>query len=132
MVFHLHKQGPFLLVTPHNQFIITLDELLTLFHALLFRSSGSAKQTKPTNSKTYQANKGHYIYIFNLQSLIQLFCCPQIKVSPDPLFTDDSNRPTSRFWFQKHLKTALRLFGFPTGHSFWLRHSYHSSPKRSF
>ncbi|XP_057175830.1 uncharacterized protein LOC130545391 [Triplophysa rosa] len=40
----------------------------------------------------------------------------------DPLFVDESNRPATRFWFQKHLKAVLLLSGIPadhfSGHSF--------------
>lgn len=76
-----------------------------------------------------QASKGHFIYVFNLQSPIHQFQAlsallqfrrPQIKHPFDPLFTDDTNPPAS--WFQKHLKAILRLSGFPTNnfssHSF--------------
>lgn len=73
-------------------------------------------------SKSDQAKRGHYIYIFNLQSPIcpnqTLLAFSQIRKSQassfaDPLFTDDSNRPVTRFWFQKHLKCVLIKSGFP-------------------
>ncbi|RXN02472.1 proline and serine-rich 1-like protein [Labeo rohita] len=82
-------------------------------------------------SKTDQAKKGHFIYIFNLQSPIQPFQTllaflqlrkSQSKLPSDPLFTDDFNRPATRFWFQKHLKSVLLLSGTPadnfSSHSF--------------
>ncbi|XP_016320015.1 uncharacterized protein LOC107671620 [Sinocyclocheilus anshuiensis] len=81
--------------------------------------------------QTDQTKKGHFIYIFNLQSPIlpyqALLAFLQLRKSQskslaDPLFTDDSNRPVSRFWFQKHLKSVLLLSGFPaddfSSHSF--------------
>ncbi len=47
---------------------------------------------------------------------------PQSKLPSDPLFTDDSNHPVTRFWFQKHLKAVLHLSDTPAGnfssHSF--------------
>ncbi|MGL4932230.1 MAG: tyrosine-type recombinase/integrase [Aeromonas sp.] len=46
----------------------------------------------------------------------------QSKLPSDPLFTDDFNRPVTRFGFQKHLKSVLLLSGTPadnfSGHSF--------------
>ncbi|KAL0150992.1 hypothetical protein M9458_053719 [Cirrhinus mrigala] len=82
-------------------------------------------------SKTDQTKKGHFIYIFNLQSPIQPFQTllaflqlrkSQSKLPSDPLFTDDFNRPATRFWFQKHLKSVLLLSGTPadnfSSHSF--------------
>ncbi|XP_073678908.1 uncharacterized protein [Garra rufa] len=82
-------------------------------------------------SKSDQLKKGHFIYIFNLQSTIQPFQTllaflqlrrSQSKNPSDPLFTDDFNRPVSRFWFQKHLKVVLLLSGTPadnfSSHSF--------------
>ncbi|XP_016109652.1 uncharacterized protein, partial [Sinocyclocheilus grahami] len=82
-------------------------------------------------SKTDQTRKGHFIFIFNLQSPIlpyqALLAFIQLKISQsklpsDPLFTDDSNRPVTRFWFQKHLKSVLLLSGIPadnfSSHSF--------------
>ncbi|KAL0152549.1 hypothetical protein M9458_052272, partial [Cirrhinus mrigala] len=82
-------------------------------------------------SKTDQTKKGHFIYIFNLQSPIQLFQTllaflqlrkSQSKLPSDPLFTDNFNRPATRFWFQKHLKSVLLLSGTPadnfSSHSF--------------
>ncbi|KAL0150468.1 hypothetical protein M9458_054285 [Cirrhinus mrigala] len=82
-------------------------------------------------SKTDQTKKGHFIYIFNLQSPIQPFQAllaflqlrkSQSKLPSDPLFTDDFNRPATRFWFQKHLKSVLLLSGTPadnfSSHSF--------------
>ncbi|KAI2647038.1 Pro-Pol polyprotein [Labeo rohita] len=83
------------------------------------------------HSKTDQTKKGHFIYIFNLQSPIQPFQAllaflhlrkSQSKLPSDPLFTDDFNRPATRFWFQKHLKSVLLLSGTPadnfSSHSF--------------
>lgn len=73
-------------------------------------------------SKTDQLKKGHFIYVFNLQSPIQPyqtllaylnFRRAQTKIPSDPLFVDDSNRPITRFTFQKHLKSVLLLSGFP-------------------
>ncbi len=82
-------------------------------------------------SKTDQTKKGHFIYIFNLQSPILPYQTllaflhlrkSQSKLPSDPLFTDDSSRPVTRFWFQKHLKAVLLLSGTPAGnfssHSF--------------
>ncbi|XP_056121760.1 uncharacterized protein LOC130100357 [Rhinichthys klamathensis goyatoka] len=82
-------------------------------------------------SKTDQMKKGHFIYIFNLQSPIQpyqtLFAYSQFRNSQtkspsDPLFTDDFNRPVTRFWFQKHLKSILLQANIPannfSSHSF--------------
>ncbi|XP_067314705.1 uncharacterized protein [Pseudorasbora parva] len=71
-------------------------------------------------SKTDQMKKGHSIYIFNLPSPIQPyqsllaylhFRSSQTKLFSEPLFTDDTNRPVTRFWFQKHLKSILILSG---------------------
>ncbi|KAI2660031.1 ORF V: Enzymatic polyprotein [Labeo rohita] len=46
----------------------------------------------------------------------------QSKLPSHPLFTDDFNRPATRFWFQKHLKSVLLLSGTPadifSSHSF--------------
>ncbi|XP_058628355.1 uncharacterized protein LOC131538499, partial [Onychostoma macrolepis] len=76
-------------------------------------------------SKTDQARRGHVVYIFNLQSPIQPYQTllaylhyrsPQAKLPSDPLFVDDSDRPATRFWFQKHLKSVLLLSGIPAGH----------------
>ncbi len=82
-------------------------------------------------SKTDQTKKGHFIYIFNLQSPILPYQTllaflhlrkSQSKLPSDPLFTDVSNRPVTRFWFQKHLKAVLLLSGTPaenfSSHSF--------------
>ncbi len=82
-------------------------------------------------SKTDQTKKGHFIYIFNLQSPILPYQAllaflqlrkSQSKSPSDPLFTDDSNRPIARFWFQKHLKSVLLVSGIPannfSSHSF--------------
>ncbi|XP_048021430.1 uncharacterized protein LOC125252287 [Megalobrama amblycephala] len=82
-------------------------------------------------SKTDQTRKGHFIYIFNLSSPIQPyqsllaylhFRRSQAKFPSDPLFTDDSNHPITRFWFQKHLKSILIQSGIPadnySSHSF--------------
>ncbi len=76
-------------------------------------------------SKTDQTKKGHLIYIFNLQTPIQPYQVlqaflqlrkAQSKLPSDPLFTDDSNRPVTRFWFQNHLKSVLLLSGTPAEH----------------
>ncbi len=73
-------------------------------------------------SKTNQARKGHFIYIFNLLSPIQPYQTvlayiqsrsSQAKSSIEPLFLDDSNKPVARFWFQKHLKSVLQQSGIP-------------------
>ncbi|XP_056606144.1 uncharacterized protein LOC130424483, partial [Triplophysa dalaica] len=82
-------------------------------------------------SKTDQTRRGHFIYIFNLHSPIQPyqtllaylhFRKSQTTTTSDPLFVDESNRPATRFWFQKHLKAVLLLSGIPadhfSGHSF--------------
>ncbi len=82
-------------------------------------------------SKTDQTKKGHFIYIFNLQSPILPYQAllaflqlrkSQSKSPSDPLFTDDSNCPITRFWFQKHLKSVLLVSGIPannfSNHSF--------------
>lgn len=67
-------------------------------------------------SKTDRAKKGHFVYIFNLPTPIQPFHSllnylqykrSTLKSPLDPLFTDDSNHPATRFWFQKHLKAVL-------------------------
>ncbi|KAL0148187.1 hypothetical protein M9458_056508 [Cirrhinus mrigala] len=82
-------------------------------------------------SKTGQTKKGHFIYIFNLQSPIQPFQAflaflqvrkSQSKLPSDPLFTDDFNRPATRFWFQKRLKSILLLSGTPADNFF--HHSF--------
>ncbi|XP_073768545.1 uncharacterized protein [Danio rerio] len=71
-------------------------------------------------SKTDQIRKGHHIYIFDIPSPIHhfqtLLAFLQFRKLQDPnprspLFTDDYNRPVTRFWFQKHLKEILRLSG---------------------
>lgn len=76
-------------------------------------------------SKSDQLKKGHFVYIFNLQSPIQPyqtllaylhFRRTQIQTPFDPLFVDDSNRPFTRFTFQKHLKSILLLSGIPADH----------------
>ncbi|XP_016117492.1 uncharacterized protein [Sinocyclocheilus grahami] len=76
-------------------------------------------------SKTDQTKKGHFIFIFNLQSPILPYQAllafiqlrkSQSKLPSNPLFTDDSNRPVTRFWFQKHLKSVLLLSGTPADH----------------
>ncbi|XP_039527431.1 uncharacterized protein LOC120479218 [Pimephales promelas] len=82
-------------------------------------------------SKTDQTKKGHFIYIFNLSSPIQPFQTilaylqlrnSHAKSPLEPLFIDDSNKPVTRFWFQKHLKSVLQLSGIPaenfSSHSF--------------
>lgn len=82
-------------------------------------------------SKTDQAKKGHFIYIFNISSPIQpyqsIFAYLQLRSSQakspyEPLFIDDSNKPVTRFWFQKHLKSVLQQSGIPaknySSHSF--------------
>ncbi len=82
-------------------------------------------------SKTDQARKGHFIYIFNLPSSIQPYQTvlayiqsrnSQAKSPIEPLFLDDSNKPVTRFWFQKHLKSVLQQSGIPadnySSHSF--------------
>ncbi|XP_056097256.1 uncharacterized protein LOC130076258 [Rhinichthys klamathensis goyatoka] len=82
-------------------------------------------------SKTDQTKKGHFIYIFNLSSPIQPFQTilaylqlrnSHAKFHLEPLFIDDSNKPVTRFWFQKHLKSVLQLSGIPaenfSSHSF--------------
>lgn len=82
-------------------------------------------------SKTDQAKKGHFIHIFNLPSPIQPYQTilaylhqrrSQAASQIDPLFTDEANKPVTRFWFQKHLKTVLQQSGFPadnfSSHSF--------------
>lgn len=82
-------------------------------------------------SKTDQTNKGHFIYIFNLPSPIQPYQSvlaflhlrnSQAKSPHEPLFTDESKKPVTRFWFQKHLKCVLQLSGIPANnfstHSF--------------
>ncbi|MGL5566769.1 MAG: tyrosine-type recombinase/integrase [Plesiomonas sp.] len=35
----------------------------------------------------------------------------QAKSHLEPLFVDDSNKPVTRFWFQKHLKSVLQQSG---------------------
>ncbi|XP_057211677.1 uncharacterized protein LOC130567514 [Triplophysa rosa] len=76
-------------------------------------------------SKMDQTRKGYTIYIFNLQSQIQpyqtllaylQFRKSQAKSPSDPLFVDDSNRPDTPFWFQKHLKSVLLQSSIPAGH----------------
>nr|XP_055059785.1 uncharacterized protein LOC129443304 [Misgurnus anguillicaudatus] len=82
-------------------------------------------------SKTDQTKKGHFIYIFNLPSPIHPYQSvqaylqwrsSQAKSPAEPLFIDESNKPVTRFWFQKHLKSVLQQSGFPTerfsSHSF--------------
>ncbi|XP_056102477.1 uncharacterized protein LOC130081803, partial [Rhinichthys klamathensis goyatoka] len=76
-------------------------------------------------SKTDRDKRGHFVYIFNLQTPIQpyhaLFNYLQYKLSSsksplDPLFTNDSNHPATRFWFQKHLKAVLIKSGVSAEH----------------
>ncbi|XP_056618189.1 uncharacterized protein LOC130432718 [Triplophysa dalaica] len=76
-------------------------------------------------SKMDQFKRGHFIFIFNLQSPIQPYQTllaylhlrrSQAKVPSEPLFIDDSGRPASRFWFQNHLKSVLRQSGIPEEH----------------
>ncbi|XP_016355771.1 uncharacterized protein LOC107699110 [Sinocyclocheilus anshuiensis] len=71
-------------------------------------------------SKTDQVKKGHFIYIFNLSSPIQPYQSifeylrlrnSQAKFPHEPLFLDDSKKPVTRFWFQKHLRSVLQLSG---------------------
>ncbi|XP_073714076.1 uncharacterized protein [Misgurnus anguillicaudatus] len=82
-------------------------------------------------SKTDQTKKGNFIYIFNLPSPIHPYQSvraylqwrsSQAKSPAEPLFIDESNKPVTRFWFQKHLKSVLQQSGFPTerfsSHSF--------------
>lgn len=82
-------------------------------------------------SKTDQLHKGHLIYIFNIpspthpfQTLLAFLNLRKTQEADPlaPLFTDDANRPVTRFWFQKHLKEVLRLSGFSpepfSSHSF--------------
>nr|XP_021331275.1 uncharacterized protein LOC110439521 [Danio rerio] len=82
-------------------------------------------------SKTDQTQKGHSILIFDIPSPTRpfqtLLAYLNLRKSQEanpmaPLFTDDANRPVSRFWFQKHLKEILRLSGFSpepfSSHSF--------------
>ncbi len=95
-------------------------------------------------SKTDQTKKGHFIYIFKLQSPLSPYQTllaflhlrkSQSKLPSDPLFTDDSNRPATRFWFQKHLKAVLHLSGTPAGNFQPFipnRRSNHSGPQRPF
>ncbi|XP_073726171.1 uncharacterized protein [Misgurnus anguillicaudatus] len=76
-------------------------------------------------SKTDQTKKGHFIYIFNLPSPIHPYQSVraylqwrsfQAKCPAEPLFIDKLNKPVTRFWFQKHLKSVLQQSGFPTEH----------------
>ncbi|XP_056094663.1 proline-rich protein 36-like [Rhinichthys klamathensis goyatoka] len=76
-------------------------------------------------SKTDQSKKGHFIYIFKLSSPIQPYQSiqaylhwrsSQAKSHLDPLFIDDSNKPVTRFWFQKHLKSVLQQSGIQAKH----------------
>ncbi|KAI2647906.1 Pro-Pol polyprotein [Labeo rohita] len=64
---------------------------------------------------------GETISYFIKQTFLQLRKS-QSKLPSDPLFTDDFNRPATRFWFQKHLKSILLLSGTPadnfSSHSF--------------
>ncbi len=82
-------------------------------------------------SKTDQAKKSHFIYIFNLSSPIQPYQSAlkylrlrnsQAKSPLEPLFLDDSKKPVTRFWFQKHLRSILQSSGIPakkfSSHSF--------------
>ncbi|XP_067283569.1 uncharacterized protein [Pseudorasbora parva] len=82
-------------------------------------------------SKTDQTKKGHFIYIFNLSSPIHPYQSvlaylqwrnSQAKSPLEPQFTDESNKPVTRFWFQKHLKSVLQQSGVPaknfSSHSF--------------
>ncbi|XP_056612821.1 nuclear pore complex protein DDB_G0274915-like [Triplophysa dalaica] len=82
-------------------------------------------------SKTDQTKRGHLIYIFNLPSALQPYQTLQAYLQlrstqtlnpSDPLFVDDFNRHTTRFWFQKHLKLVLIQSGIPadnfSSHSF--------------
>ncbi len=86
-------------------------------------------------SKTDQTKKGHFIYIFNLQSPTLLYQAllaflqlrkSQSKSPSNPLFTDDSNRPVTRFWFQKHLKSVLFVYGIPANN--FSSHSFRIGP----
>ncbi len=71
-------------------------------------------------SKTDQTKKGHFVYIFNLPSPIQPYqaVCEYLRLrifqakSPlEPLFLDHTNKPASRAWFQKHLRSVLLSAG---------------------
>ncbi|KAI2650053.1 Pro-Pol polyprotein [Labeo rohita] len=56
---------------------------------------------------------GETISYFIKQTFLQLRKS-QSKLPSDPLFTDDFNRPATRFWFQKHLKSVLLLSATPS------------------
>ncbi len=71
-------------------------------------------------SKTDQTKKGHFVYIFNLPSPIQPYQAVreylrlrnfQAKSPLEPLFLDHTNKPASRAWFQKHLRSVLLSAG---------------------
>ncbi len=71
-------------------------------------------------SKTDQVKKGHFVYIFNLSSPIQPYQAIheylrlrifQAKSPLEPLFLDHTNKPASRAWFQKHLRSVLLSAG---------------------
>ncbi len=73
-----------------------------------------------TQSKTDQVKKGHFVYIFNLSSPIQLYQAVreylrlrifQAKSPLEPLFLDHAGKPASLNWFQKHLKAFLLSAG---------------------
>ncbi len=73
------------------------------------------KQVKQTKSK-----KGHFVYIFNLSSPIQPYQAvreylrlriSQAKSPLEPLFLDNTYKPASRAWFQKHLRSVLLAAG---------------------
>jgi len=96
-------------------------------------------------SKTDRAKKGHFVYIFNLPTPIQPFHSllnylqykrSTLKSPLDPLFTDDSNHPATRFWFQKHLKAVLTKSGISanqfSSHSFRIGAATKAAQKRSF
>lgn len=83
-------------------------------------------------SKTDQSRRGHFIYIFNLQSPIPPhqtllaylhYRSLQAKLPSDLLFIDDSNSPATRFWLQKHLESILLLSSIPADN--FSSHSFH-------
>ncbi len=148
MHFHPPQRLPFCPHRPHTRChvypgLLWLSQMLRARHLIQFRPSHPPHYLRSSStgrrnhsytikqSKTDQTKKGHFIYIFKLQSPLSPYQTllaflhlrkSQSKLPSDPLFTDDSNRPATRFWFQKHLKAVLHLSGTPAGnfssHSF--------------
>ncbi len=96
-------------------------------------------------SKTDQTKKGHFIYIFKLQSPLSPYQIllaflhlrkSQSKLPSDPLFTDDSNRPRHSLLVPKAPQGSPAPIRYPSRKLFQPfipnRRSNHSGPQRPF